>query len=122
MQQCVETFDEYGRLYEGHVGHSVKLVKILVMFLQGTVRGVHEPLCELCVQSGQPRPVRGRRPVAGHALGGATEAAGSGAAVWSLQGGPGSHEVAETLLQVSGDQTEKIPWGDSYRVMKLYPL
>lgn len=39
-------------------------------------------------------------------MGGAAEGAGSGAVVWRFQGGPGSHEVAETLLQVSWESWE----------------
>lgn len=78
-------------------------VLVLFCFCQGTVRGVHDPLCKLCLELGQPRPLRERRPVAVHALGGAAEGDGSGAVVWRFQGGPGSHEVAETLLQVSGE-------------------
>lgn len=71
------------------------------MFCQGAVRGIHEPLGQLCFESGQPCPVGEQQPVTGHAVGGAAEAPGSGAIVWSFQGRPGSHEVAETLLQVS---------------------
>lgn len=74
------------------------------MFSQGAVRGSDDPLCKLRLQPGQPRPVREQRPagpVAGRAVGGAAEGAGSGAVVRSFQGGPGSHEVTATLLQVS---------------------
>lgn len=39
-------------------------------------------------------------------MGGAAEGAGSGAVVRRFQGGPGSHEVTETLLQVSWES-----WG-----------
>lgn len=64
------------------------------------MRGVHDPLRELRLQPGQPRPLREQQPVAGRAVGGATEGASSGAVVRRFQGGPGSHEVAEALLQV----------------------
>lgn len=73
---------------------------------QGAVWGVHDPLCELCLQPGQPRPFRELLPVTWRAVGGAAEGAGSGAVVRRLQGGPGSHEVAEALLQVSWES-----WG-----------
>lgn len=68
---------------------------------QGAVRGIHEPLGQLCFKFGQPCPLWEQQPVAGHAVGGAAEAPSSGAIVWSFQGRPGSHEVVETLLQVS---------------------
>lgn len=68
---------------------------------QGALRGLHDPLGQLRVQPGQSRAVWEQWPVAGHAVGRAAEAAGPRAVVWCFQGGPGSHEVAEALLQVS---------------------
>ena len=68
---------------------------------QGDVRRVHDPLTKLRLQPGQPRPVRVQQPITGHALGGATEGTGAGAAVRRVPGGPGSHAIPSTLLQVS---------------------
>lgn len=42
-------------------------------------------------------------------MGGAAEGAGFGAVVWRFQGGPGSHEVTETVLQVSWESREGSP-------------
>lgn len=65
------------------------------------MRGGHDPVRQFSFQPRQPRPLRGQRPGAGGAVGGAAEGVGPGAVVWRFQGGPGSHEVAEALLQVS---------------------
>lgn len=65
------------------------------------MRGIYDPLGKLRLQFGQPRPIWEWWAVTWNAVGGATEGAGSGAVVRSFQGGPGSHEVTETLLQVS---------------------
>lgn len=82
--------------------HQGFFVCVCVFFIfQGAVRRVHDPIRQFGVQPRQPRPLRVQRPVAGGAVGGAAEGAGPGAIVWRFSGGPRSHEVAETLLQVS---------------------
>lgn len=75
---------------------------VLLRLFQRNVRRLHDPLRKLRLQPGQPRPLR-EQPVTGREMGGASEGPGPGAAVWGVQGGPGSHEVAAALLQVGSD-------------------